>query len=144
MAITACVPDAQLLAFAQGVMDFQAAGDTFKCALYYASATLNTGTTVYTTTGEVAGTGYTAGGVTLTSVDPTISNNKCVFDFADAAFTAVTLTDVAGALIYNSTQSDAAVQVIKFAALTTAVAQTITIVFPGATSTSAIIRLRQV
>ena len=123
---------------------FKQAGDTFKMALYYASATLGTGTTAYTTTGEVTGTNYTAGGETLTSVDPVISNNKAVFDFADQDFTTVTLVDVAGALIYNSSQSNAAVAVLKFASLISATAQTLTVTFPGATSTSAIIRLRQV
>jgi hypothetical protein len=144
MSIIKAVPDSQLLAFTQGTQDFRAAGDTFKCALYYATATLNTGTTAYTTSGEVVGTGYTAGGVTLTSVDPVVSNNKAIIDFVDATFTTVTLVDVAGALIYNSSQSDAAVVVLKFASLISATAQTITIVFPGATSTTALIRLRQV
>lgn len=144
MAITQCVPDSMLLDFTQGVMDFQAAGDTFKMALYYASASLGTGTTAYTTSGEVSGTAYIAGGVTLTSANPVVSNNKAILDFVDAAFTAVTLTDVAGALIYNSSQANAAVAILKFKAPISAIAQTITVEFPGATSTSAIIRLRQV
>jgi hypothetical protein len=144
MTIVQCTPDSYLLELTQKVHDFQAAGDTFKCALYYASATLNTSTTAYTATGEVSGTGYTAGGVTLTSVDPVVSNNKAIIDFANATFTTVTLSAVAGALIYNSSQSDAACLVIKFADTVTAAAETITVAFPGATSTSAIIRIRQV
>ena len=144
MAITQCVPDSMLLDFTQGVMDFQAAGDTFKMALYYNSASLGTSTTAYTASGEVSGTGYSAGGVTLTSVDPVISNNKAIMDFANADFTTVTLVDVAGALIYNSSQVNAAVAVLKFASPISATAQTLTVTFPGATSTSAIIRLRQV
>ena len=144
MAIVSCIPDSMLLDFSQGVMDFQAAGDTFKMALYYASASLGKSTTAYTTTGEVSGTGYSAGGVTLTSVDPVVSNNKAVFDFADADFTTVTLTDVAGAMIYNSSQSNAAVAIIKFSSTVSASAETLTVTFPGATSTSAIIRLRMV
>jgi len=144
MAIVQCVPDSMLLDFTQGIQDFQAAGDTFKCALYYATATLNTGTTVYTASGEVSGTGYTAGGVTLTSVDPVVSGNKAIIDFVDATFSAVTLVDVAGALIYNTSQSDAAVAVLKFASPISATAQDLNVIFPGATTTSAIIRLRQV
>jgi len=144
MAIVQCVPDSALLDFAQGTMDYRIAGDTFKMALYYASATLNTSTTAYTTSGEVVGTGYTAGGEILTSVDPVISNNKTIFDWADRNFTTVTLVDVAGALIYNSSKSNAAVLVIKFAAPISATAKTLSVTFPGATSTSAIIRLRQV
>jgi len=144
MAIVQCVPDSMLLDFTQGIQDFQAAGDTFKCALYYATATLNTGTTVYTASGEVSGTGYTAGGVTLTSIDPVVSGNKAIIDFVDATFSAVTLVDVAGALIYNTSQSDAAVAVLKFASPISATAQDLNVIFPGATTTSAIIRLRQV
>ena len=142
MAITQSVPDSMLLDFGQGVMDFQAAGDTFKMALYYASATLNTSTTAYTATGEVSGTGYSAGGETLTSVDPVISNNKTIFDWSDVTFSTVTLVDVAGALIYNSSQSNAAVIVIKFASLISATGENLKVTFPGATSTSAIIRLK--
>ena len=144
MAIVQCVPDSALLDFARGTMDYRIAGDTFKMALYYASANLGTDTTVYTSTGEVVGTGYTAGGETLTSVDPVISNNKTIFDWANQDFTTVTLVDVAGALIYNSSQSNAATLVIKFATPISATAKTLTVTFPGATSTSAIIRLRQV
>lgn len=144
MAIVQCVPDSMLLDFTQGIQDFQAAGDTFKCALYYATATLNTGTTAYTASGEVSGTGYTAGGVTLTSIDPVVSGNKAIIDFVDATFSAVTLVDVAGALIYNTSQSDAAVAVLKFASPISATAQDLNVIFPGATTTSAIIRLRQV
>ena len=144
MAIVQCIPDSMLLDFAQGVHDFQAAGDTFKMALYYASATLNSSTTVYTTSGEVSGTGYSAGGVALTSVDPVVSNNKAIMDFADADFTTVTLVDVAGAMIYNSSQSNAAVAILKFTSPISATAQTLTVTMPGATSTSAIIRLRQI
>jgi hypothetical protein len=144
MAITQCMPDSMLLDFGQKVHDFQTTGDTFKMALYYTTATLDTDTTIYTVTGEVTGTGYTAGGETLTSIDPVISNNKTIFDWVDQAFTTVTLVDVAGALIYNSSQSDAAVAVLKFSSLISATAETLTVVFPGAASTSAIIRLRQV
>jgi hypothetical protein len=144
MAIVSCIPDSCLLELFQKKHDFQAAGDTFKMALYYASATLNTGTTAYTTSGEVSGTGYTAGGETLTSIDPVTSNNKTIIDWANCDFTTVTLVDVAGALIYNSSQSDAAIAVIKFSEPVSATAKTLTVVFPGATSTSAIIRLRQV
>lgn len=144
MAITQCIPDSMLLDFTNKVMDFASTGDTFKMALYYASASLGTSTTAYTASGEVSGTGYTAGGETLTAIDPVISNNKAIIDFADQDFTTVTLSNVAGAMIYNSTQSDKAVAILKFAEPVSAVAKTLTVTMPGATSTSAIIRLRQV
>jgi hypothetical protein len=144
MPIVQCAPDSLLLDMTQGVMDFQIAGDTFKMALYYVTATLNTTTTAYTATGEVAGTGYTAGGETLTSVDPVISDNKAIIDWANVTFSTVTLTDVAGAMIYNSSQSDAVCAILKFITPVTAAAQDIVVTFPGATATSAILRIRQV
>jgi hypothetical protein len=143
MAIVKSVPDSLLLGLFQKVHDFQIAGDTFKIALYYSTASLGTGTTAYTTSGEVVGSGYTAGGATLTSVDPVVSNNKALMDWADVTFSAVTLTNVAGAMIYNSSQSNAAVAVFSFAPLITAAAEDIDIAFPGATSTSAILRIRK-
>jgi hypothetical protein len=143
MTIIQCAPDSFLLDLTQGVQDFQAAGDTFKVALYYATASLDTSTTAYTATGEVAGTGYTAGGATLTSVDPVISDNKAIIDYVDVTFSAVTLTAVAGAMLYNSSQSNAVCAVLKFDPVTAA-AQDIVLTFPGATATSAIIRIRQV
>ena len=144
MAIVQCVPDSQLLAFAKGVGDFQAAGDTFKMALYLATASLGTGTTAYTADGEVSGTGYSAGGATLTSVDPVVSNNKTVFDFTDLTFSALTVTGIAGAMIYNSSQSNAVVAILKFTTALSPSAQDVVVTFPGAASTSAILRLRQV
>jgi len=143
MAITKAVADSLLLDVFQGVMDFQIAGDTFKIALYYTTASLGAGTTAYTTTGEVVGTGYTAGGATLTSVDPVISGNVMIMDWADVTFSTVTLTGVGGAMIYNSSQSNAMVAVLKFDPAVSPVAQDLDIAFPGATSTSAILRARQ-
>ncbi len=46
--------------------------DTFKAALYLTSATVNAATTAYSSTGEVTGTGYTAGGVTVTNAATTM------------------------------------------------------------------------
>lgn len=120
----------------KGVHNFTT--DTFKIALYTANATLNQDTTAYTATGEITGTGYTAGGKSL--VNPVVSSASGVayisFDnisWAPASFT------VRGALIYNSSNSDASVAVLDFGSdkVTTS---TFTITFPANTSTSAIIR----
>ena len=61
-------------------------GDTFKIALYTSSASLGAGTTAYSTSNEVSGTGYTAKGATLTRVDPSTSSTTAFTDFADVTF----------------------------------------------------------
>lgn len=115
-------------------------GDTFKLALYTSSATLGATTTAYTTTNEVSGTNYTAGGGTLTSVTPTTSGTTAVCDFADLTFGTATIT-ARGCLIYNDTDSDKAVAAIDFGGDKTSTAGDFTIVFPSPTATGAIIRL---
>ena len=96
--------------------------DTFKAALYLASATINASTTAYTATGEVTGTGYTAGGVTVTNATaPTSTNTSSTAGTAywtpsaSITYTSVTLTTAFDCvLIYNSTQSNKAVSVHTF------------------------------
>jgi hypothetical protein len=125
----------------QGVHDFTAStGDTFKIALYTSSATLGASTTAYSVTDEVSGTGYTAGGNTLTNVTPTSSGTTAFTDFADTTWSTATIT-ARGALIYNSTESDKAVCVLDFGSDKTSTAGDFTIVFPTADATNAIIRI---
>jgi hypothetical protein len=121
--------------------DFTAStGDTFKIALYTSSATLDASTTAYSATNEVSGTGYTAGGNTLTSVTPTTSGTTAFCDFADTTWSSATIT-ANGALIYNSSKSDKAVAVLAFGGDKTSTAGDFTIVFPAADASNAIIRL---
>jgi len=125
----------------QGVHNFTAStGDVFKIALYTSSATLGATTTVYTTSDEVVGSGYTAGGNTLTNVTPTSSGTTAFTDFADTTWTTATIT-ARGALIYNSTESDKAVAVLDFGSDKTSTAGNFTIVFPTADASNAIIRI---
>ncbi len=125
----------------EGLHDFNASGgNTFKLALYTSSATLNASTTAYATTNEISGTGYTAGGGTLTNVDPTTSSTTAFCDFNDLTFSSATIT-ARGALIYNSTNSNRAVVVLDFGADKTSTAGDFTIVFPTADSSNAIIRI---
>ena len=71
-----------------GTHNFTASsGDTFKIALYTSSASLGAGTTAYSTSNEISGTGYTAAGAALTSVTPTTSGTTAFCDFADVCFT---------------------------------------------------------
>jgi len=131
-----------------GAHDFDASsGDTFKIALYTSSATLTAATTAYSATNESSGTGYTAGGGTLTPVDPTASGTTALTDFADETWTSATIT-ARGALIYNTTPNttsialtNPAVIVLDFGADKIATAGDFTVVFPTADASNAIIRI---
>ena len=115
--------------------------DTFKIALYTSSATLDASTTAYSATNEVSGTGYSAGGNTLTiSQVPTSTSTTAWLDFSDTTWSSATIT-ANGALIYNDTNSDTAVAVLAFGGDKTSTNGDFTIVFPTADSTSAIIRI---
>jgi len=115
-------------------------GDTFKIALFTSSATLDASTTAYSTTNETSGTGYTAGGNTLTNVTPTTSGTTAFTDFADTTWSTASIT-ARGALIYNSTDSNKAVVVLDFGADKTSTAGDFTIQFPTADASNAIIRI---
>lgn len=120
--------------------------DSFKAALYLATATINAATTAYTVTGEVSGTGYTAGGVDLTgAVDWIAPASTGTTGFstptANLVYTTVTLaTAFDCVLIYNSTQGNKAVSVHTFGSQTVTAA-TFTISVPTNDATTALIRL---
>jgi hypothetical protein len=124
------------------------AADTFKAALYLASATVNASTTAYSSTGEVTGTNYTPGGVTVTNANPPLSSNTSATagtgywtPSASLTYTNVTLTTAFDAvLIYNSTQSDKAVSVHTFGSQTVT-AGTFTLTMPSNTTSTALLRL---
>ena len=116
-------------------------GSSFKLALYTNSASLDASTTAYTATNEVSGTGYSAGGGTLTNVTPTTSGTTALTDFADLTFSSATIT-ARGALIYNDTAAgDPSVVVLDFGADKTSTAGDFTIVFPTADASNAVIRI---
>ena len=124
-----------------GTHNFTAtSGNSFKLALYTSSASLGAGTTAYTTSNEVSGTGYTAAGAALTSVTPTTSGTTAFCDFSDLSFSSSTIT-ANGALIYNDTQSDKAVCALAFGGDKTSTAGDFTITFPTADASNAIIRI---
>ena len=128
-------------AFGTTVARAGTSADTFKIALYTSAATLGATTTGYTTSDEVSGVGYTAGGNTLSvSQVPTSTGTTAWLDFADTTWTTATIT-ARGALIYNSTQSNKSVAVLDFGGDKTSTAGDFTIVFPTADSSSAIIRI---
>lgn len=125
----------------QGIHDFTAStGDEFKIALFTSSASLDASTTTYSTSNEVSGTGYTAGGNTLTNVTPTTSGTTAYVDFDDTTWTSATIT-AAGALIYNATDGNRAVAVLDFGGDKTSTNGDFTIQFPTADASNAIIRI---
>jgi hypothetical protein len=142
MAITQAVANSFKGELLTGTHNFTlSTGNVFKLALYTSAATLSSATTVYTSTNEVAITGqYTSGGGALTNVSPLVSGGIAFIDFADISFTGVTLT-AAGALIYNTSQSNKAVCVLDFGADKTATSGTFTIQFPADTTAAAILRI---
>jgi hypothetical protein len=116
-------------------------GDTFKIALYTNSASFNAATTAYTTSNEVTGTNYTAGGNTLTRVDPTSSGTTAFTDFADTTWASSTIT-ARGAMIYNDTAAgNPAVVILDFGSDKTSTNGDFTVVFPAADASNAIIRI---
>ena len=125
--------------------------DTFKAALYFASATVNASTTAYSTTGEVtntSGSGYTAGGTTVTNgTAPTATNSSSTAgtaywtptaSFSWSALTVTTAFDAV--LIYNSSQSNKAVSVHTFGSQTIT-SGTFTLTMPSNTTSTALLRL---
>ena len=111
--------------------------DTLKIALYTSSANLGAGTTAYSTSNEISGTGYTAGGVTLTNKAVSTTGTTAHFDADDPTWTSASFT-ANGALIYNSTNSDKAIAVLAFGGDFTVASGTFRIVFPAAGATGII------
>ena len=126
-------------------------GDTFKAALYLASATVDAATTAYSSTGEVTGPGYTAGGIVVTNANAPLSSNTSATagvaywtPSASLTYTSVTLTTAFDAvLIYNSSKSDKAVSVHTFGSQTVT-AGTFTLTMPSNTTSTALLRLATV
>ena len=122
--------------------------DTLKAALYLASATINASTTAYTATGEVTGTNYTAGGITVTNATaPSSTNTSSTAGVAywtpsaSLTYTTVTLSTAFDCmLLYNSTQSNKAISVHTFGAQTIT-AGTFTLTMPANTTAAALLRL---
>ncbi len=120
-----------------GVHDF--AVDTIKLALYLAAADLGAGTTAYTATGETSGTGYVAGGNTLSGVTVLAAGTTAYLDFSDTAWSPAAFT-ARGGLIYNASKGNKAIAVLDFGADKTATT-TFTVQMPANTATSALIRI---
>jgi len=135
------IAQAMCTSFKAEILDEQhdLVADTINIALYTSSASLGAGTTAYSTKNEITGSGYTAGGVALSSKTVDTSGTTAYFDSADPSWTSATFT-ANGALIYNDTNSDKAIAVLAFGGDFTVAGGTFQIVFPAA-GTAAIIRI---
>ena len=142
MAITQTLTDAFLQDCLDGGHNLGTSGNTLKIALYTSSASLGATTATYTTSNEVSGTGYTAGGATLSSqaVAYDSTNQVAYFDAADPAWTTATIT-ARGAMIYNNSKSNASIAILDFGSDYTSTAGTFTIQLPSAAYNTAIIRI---
>lgn len=120
--------------------------DTFKIALYTGAANIGPTTTVYTTSGETSGTGYTAGGLTLViSTSPTANNNSSGVPTAYVSFNNVSWTNSSftarGALIYNVSKGNKSVAVLDFGGDKTTNNDTFEVIFPTPDANNAIVRI---
>lgn len=119
------------------------AADTFKAALYVTTATLGAGTTAYTVTGEVSGSGYSPGGVTVTNATPPATSGTTAYwtPSASITYSSVTLSTAFDAvLIYNSSQGDKAVSVHTFGSQTIT-AGTFTLLMPANAAGTALLNI---
>jgi hypothetical protein len=145
MAITQCIPTSfkvDILSAQQNFSTLSSGPNTYYMALYTSSATLGPTTTAYTSSNEVVGTGYTAGGQSLSiSTAPTSGGTTAYISFSNITWSSSTIT-ARGAMIYNYTASGKnAVAVFDFGSDKTSTASAFTIVFPSADSSNAVIRI---
>ena len=128
MAITQAFPTARKT---DALAAICASGDTVKIALYTSSASLDATATSYSTTNEVVGTGYTAGGATLSGYSAGTSGTTAYITWSNPSWAAATIT-ARGAVIYNATQSNKILAVIDFGADKTSTNGTFTVQLPAA------------
>ena len=136
MAITTAICNSYKQEILEGV---HASADVYKIALYTSTATLGASTTAYTATNEVTGTGYTAGGATLTGFASGLSGSTGYLTFTDPSWASSTIT-ARGCLIYNSSKSNKAVAAFDFGADVVSTNGTFTVDLPVA-GAAALIRI---
>lgn len=136
MAITSAICNSYKKEILDGV---HASTDTYKIALYTDAATLGSATTAYATTNEVSGSGYTAGGATLSGFSSGLASSTAYLTFSDPSWTNATIT-ARGCLIYNSSKSNKAVAIFDFGSNVTSTNGTFTVDLPVA-GASALIRI---
>ena len=110
--------------------------DDIYMALYTANATLDADTTVYSSTNEVSGTGYVAGGVQMTGITIQTSGYTVYVNFDNTVFNASVTARCA--LIYNASKGNKAIAVLDFGSDKTS--SNFTVTMPQNTATTALIR----
>lgn len=138
MAITQAVCNSFKSELLTGIHDLTL--DAIKIALFTSSANLDANTTVYSTSGESVGSGYTAGGLVLSSPSIALDGSTAVVDFANAVFSSVSIT-ARGALIYNSSKANRAIAVYDFEGDKTSTNGDFTVAFPAPTALLGLIRI---
>jgi len=138
MALTQCMVTSFKAEILGGIQDLDT--DTLKLALYTSSATMDATTTAYSTTNEVSGTGYTAGGATVAGAAITTSGTTAYVDFTDTTWASATIT-ARGALLYNSSKANRAIAVLDFGADKISTAGDFTVQWPAAGASTAIVRI---
>ena len=143
MAIAQTMCTSFKVALLDGEMDFSSnTSQTFKIALFTSDASLDADTTAYAVTNEASGTGYTAGGATLTiATNPTSTSGTAYLTFSTVTWTTSSIT-ARGALIYRSSGTgNNAVAVLDFGSDKTTLGSTFTVTFPTADNNTAIVRI---
>ena len=142
MAISQTLTDTFLQDCLDGAQNLGTSGNTLKIALYTSSASLGATSASYSATNEVSGTGYTAGGVALSSqaVAYDSTNQVAYFDAADPSWSSATIT-ARGALIYNNTKSNASIAVLDFGSDYSSSNGTFQVQLPSAAYNTALIRI---
>lgn len=138
MAITSAVCNSFKQELFGGIHDIDT--DVIKMALYTSAATLGASTTSYTTSNEVVGVGYVAGGNTLTGATISLDGSVAIVDFSDTTWSSATIT-ARGAMIYNSSKSNKAIAVIDFGADKTSTNGSFVVQMPVADASNAIVRI---
>ena len=139
MAITTAMCTSFRAELLQGI---HASADVYKIALYTSIATLDATTTAYSATNEVVGTGYTAGGATLSGFSVTTSGTTAILDWTtDPSWSNATIT-ARGAMIYNSSKGNKAVAVWDFGADKASTSGTFTVILPTPDATNGLIKIK--
>lgn len=138
MAITSAVCNSFKQELFGGIHDVDT--DVIKMALYTSAATLGASTTSYTTSNEVVGVGYVAGGNTLTGATISLDGSVAIVDFSDTTWSSATIT-ARGAMIYNSSKSNKAIAIIDFGADKTSTNGSFVVQMPVADASNAIVRI---
>jgi hypothetical protein len=138
MAITSAVCNSFKQELFGGVHDLDT--DVIKMALYTSAATLGASTTAYTTSNEVVGAGYVAGGNTLSGATISLDGSVAIVDFSDTTWSDATIT-ARGAILYNSSKSNKSIAVIDFGSDRTSTNGSFVVQMPVANGANAIIRI---